>query len=192
MPPVARKHRSKLPLFFLLISASGLLIVALVCLRTLAPLDYRTEIIEWSTVYNLDPAWVAAIIRCESNYEKSAISPSGAVGLMQIMPATGAWIAEQLQWDDFSTIALQDASTSITLGAWYLRHLLDQFGTADVALMAYNAGPTNANRWEGNLEQAFPVTQQYIRRIHLFLPIYRAYFRAPWLVDLIPSVRFPH
>ena len=58
--------------------------------------------------------------------------------------------------------------------------------------MAYNAGPTNAERWEGNLELAFAGTQQYVRRIHLSLPVYRVYFAVPWLTDLILSLYFSH
>ncbi|MCK5827165.1 lytic transglycosylase domain-containing protein [Candidatus Bipolaricaulota bacterium] len=190
MPPVARKHRWKLRSILLVISASGLIFTALIGLRIFAPLQYRDEIIQWSATYYLDPAWVASVIRCESGFRPLIVSPAGAIGLMQIMPETGKWIAEQLSWPDPSSIQLQDVETNITLGTWYLRYLLDRFHTADVALMAYNAGPTNADHWEGNLEQAFAETQQYIRRMHLVLPIYRTYFKALWFVDLVPSARF--
>ena len=108
---------------------------------------------------------------------------------MQIMPSTGMWIAEQIDSHGPSTTELMNPSLNIQLGTWYLRHLLSRFDSADTALIAYNAGPTHADRWEGELELAFTTTQQYIRRIHLFLPIYRVYFRALWLVDLIPPTR---
>ena len=78
----------------LVISALGLVFVALIGLRTVVPLEYRDEIIEWSAAHDLDPAWVASIIRCESNFQPDAVSPAGAIGLMQIMPETGEWIAE--------------------------------------------------------------------------------------------------
>ena len=109
--------------------------------------------------------------------------------MMQIMPTTGMWIAEQIDIHGPATNELMNPSLNIRLGAWYLRYLLDRFDSADAALIAYNAGPTHADRWEGNLELAFTTTQQYIRRIHLFLPIYHIYFRVLWLVDLIPSIR---
>jgi len=190
MPPVARKHRWKLRSILLVIPAFGLLFTALIGLRTVAPLEYRDEIIKWSATHDLDPSWVASVIRCESGFRPLIVSPAGAIGLMQIMPETGKWIADQLSWPDPSSVQLQDVETNITLGTWYLRYLLDRFETADVALMAYNAGPTNVGHWEGNLEQAFAETQQYIRRVHLFLPIYHAYFKALWFVDLVPSARF--
>lgn len=190
MPVVARKYRFKLrPLLFAIL-AILVLFAGMVVLRSLFPLDYQEEIQEWSHVYSLEPAWVASIIRFESRFKKDAVSPAGAVGLMQIMPSTATWIAEQLDWSDPSNLSLQDGSTSVALGTWYLRYLLDRFGTSDAALMAYNAGPSNADRWDGNLEQAFPETQRYLHRIRLCLPIYRAYFRALWLIDLIPSVNF--
>jgi len=190
MPSVARKYRWKLRSILLIIFVFGLVFTALIALRTVAPLEYRDKIIQWSATYHLDPAWVASVIRCESGFRPLIVSPAGAIGLMQIMPETGEWIAKQLSWPDPSAIQLQDVETNITLGTWYLRYLLDRFETADAALIAYNAGPANADHWEGNLEQAFAETRQYIRRIHLVLPIYRTYFKALWFVDLVPSTRF--
>ena len=190
MPLLAHKRRWKLRSFVGFIYAFGLLIIGLIGLRILFPLDYREEILAWSASYNLEPAWVASVIRNESRFRPQATSPAGAIGLMQIMPETGEWIAQQLQLDNYSTDSLRDGALNIALGTWYLRHLLDRFVHVDAALMAYNAGPSNADGWNGNLEQAFPETQTYIRRIHLSLPVYRAYFAAPWLINLIPSVGF--
>lgn len=188
MPLLARKHRWKHRVLLGFICASGVLIVGLIGLQVLFPLDYQGEILKWSAVYDLEPAWVASVIHSESRFRPQAVSSAGAIGLMQIMPETGTWIAEHLEGIDSLTVPLKDGPTNIALGTWYLRYLLNRFHELDSALMAYNAGPTNADRWEGNLELAFPVTQQYIRRIHLCLPIYRTYFSALWLVDLIPSV----
>ena len=190
MPSPARRHRWKSRCLLGLVCVSVLLFIGLIALRALFPLDYREQILECSATYHLDPAWVASVIRCESRFRPDAVSPTGAIGLMQIMPETGEWIAQQLQVIDYSTTLLSDASLNIAWGTWYLRHLLDRFSSIDVVLMAYNAGPTNAERWKGHLELAFPETQQYVRRVHLGLPVYRAYFAAPWLVDLIPSLHF--
>ena len=190
MPPLAREHRWKFRYFLSFVCAFGLLFIGFIGLRSLFPLDYREEIMEWSAAYDLEPAWVASVIRSESRFRPDAVSPAGAIGLMQILPETGEWIAQQLQFIDYSTPLLNDVSLNIAFGTWYLRHLLNRFSSIDVALMAYNAGPTHAERWEGNLDLAFPETRQYIRRIHLSLPVYRAYFAAPWLVNLIPSLHF--
>jgi len=190
MPLLARKRRWELRSFVGFIYAFGLLIIGLIGLRILFPLDYREEILAWSASYNLEPAWVASLIRNESRFRPQATSPAGAIGLMQIMPETGEWIAEQLQLDNYSTDSLRDGALNIALGTWYLRHLLDRFVHVDAALMAYNAGPTNVERWGGNLNLAFPETQQYVRRIRLSLSVYRIYFAIPWLLDLIPSLHF--
>ena len=192
MPVGARKHRSVLRLSLLFICSFGMLFMGLIGLRVLVPLEYRDEILQWSAAHDLDPAWVASVIRCESRFQPEAISPAGAIGLMQIMPSTGTWIAEQAGLSEITTSELVNPSLNIQLGAWYLRHLLDRFVTSDAVLMAYNAGPTYADRWGGKLELAFAETQQYVRRIHLFLPIYRIYFRVLWLVDLIPSACLLH
>ena len=189
MPLLARSHRWKSRSFLGFVCVLALLYVGLTGLRYFFPLEYRDAILEWSDTYDLDPAWVASIIRFESRFQPNAMSRAGAVGLMQIMPETGAWIAKQLDLGTYSQDQLTDPAINIQLGTWYLRYLLHRFSAPDSALMAYNAGPTHADRWGGELELAFTTTQQYIRRIHLFLPIYRFYFRALWLVDLIPPTR---
>ena len=190
MPPLAhlrgRKSRALLSFLCLLV----LLWIGLIGVRILLPLDYRDEILEWSTVNDLEPALVAAVIRYESSFRPQVISPAGAIGLMQIMPETGAWIAEQLDLSSYSVADLESPTSNIRLGTWYLRYLIDRFSRIDSALMAYNAGPTNADRWNGNLSKAFPETQRHVRRVQLSLPVYRAYFTVPWLLDLIPSLHF--
>lgn len=192
MPPLARRRGWGRRV---LLGATGLLLLSwagLTGVRALFPLAYREEILVWSETYHLEAAWVASVIRNESRFEVDAVSSAGAVGLMQVMPQTAVWIAQQLQWADFSTDLLRDASSNIAMGTWYLRHLLDRFSAPDVALMAYNAGPTLAERWGGELNRAYPETQRYVRRIRLSLPVYRAYFAMPWLLDLIPSLHFSH
>lgn len=192
MPVFARTQQVKLRSLLWSICILGIAFACLVGLKACFPLDYHEEIQRWSSLYELDPAWVATIIRCESNFRPNAVSLAGAVGLMQIMPTTGTWIAEQLEWNDPSNLSLQDGPTSIALGTWYLRYLLDRFDVPDTALIAYNAGPTHAAQWSDDLEQLFPETQRYIQRVHLFLPVYRTYFQALWLIDLIPSVHLSY
>ena len=192
MSLLARKHRLKLRILVGFVCAFGFLFIGLIGLRVLFPLDYREEILEWGATYDLEPEWIASVIRNESRFQPDAVSPAGAIGLMQIMPETGAWVAQQLQLANYSTTLLEDPALNIAMGTWYLRYLLDQFLTLDAALVAYNAGPTHAERWQGNLKLAFVETQQYVRRIHLSLLFYRIYFAVPWLIDLIPSLYFSH
>ncbi len=166
------------------------LAAACVGLRVVFPLEYRDEILRCSQAYSLDPVLVASVIRHESRYRSDVESVAGAIGLMQIMPETGAWIAEKLGRLDFTSEQLTNVDLNIEFGCWYLRHLFDRFPDQDVVLMAYNAGPTNANRWEGRLEEAFPETQRYIKRVNASLPVYRFYFANPWFHELIPSLHF--
>ena len=190
MSLLAREYRRKLRILVGFVCTLGFLLIGLIGLRALFPLEYREEILKWGATYNLEPEWIASVIRNESRFQPDAVSPAGAIGLMQIMPETGAWVAQQLQLANYSTTLLENPALNIAMGTWYLRYLLDRFLTLDAALMAFNAGPTNTERWEGNLELAFPETQQYVRRIHVSLPVYRVYFAVAWLIDLIPSVYF--
>ena len=192
MPLLARLAGWRSRAFLVSLCIIVLLWVGLMGVRILFPIEFRDEILKWSAFYDLEPAWVASMIRSESRFRPQAVSSAGAIGLMQIMPETGRWIAEQLGLPDFETPQLADPALSIVMGTWYLRYLLDRFIVPDVALMAYNAGPTNAELWQGNLELAFSETQQYVRRIHLSIPVYRIYFAMPWLVSLTPSLHSSH
>lgn len=188
MPPLARPYRWKASCFLGFVCVVALLFLGLTGIRYFFPLEHRETVLEWSATHSLDPAWVAAIIRFESRFEPDALSPAGAIGLMQIMPSTAQWIVEQQTSPLSVPVDLTDPTMNVGLGTWYLRYLLDRFEDRDMALMAYNAGPSNAIRWDGDLEQAFPETRQYVRRIRLAVPIYRAYFKFPWLIDLAPSL----
>lgn len=92
----------------------------------------------------LDPLLVAAVIEVESTYRAYAVSPVGAIGLMQVMPTTGKWLSEKLGQPVRTREQLFDPERNIELGVHYLAELQRQFGRLDLALLAYNAGPTRA------------------------------------------------
>jgi soluble lytic murein transglycosylase-like protein len=99
---------------------------------------------------NVDPLWLLALMRQESHFHTTAVSPSGAVGLLQVMPSTGALIAHDLGIDDFAPRDLFEPVMSARFGAWYLSRLLDRFGGSLVlATAAYNAGPEAVSGWWG-------------------------------------------
>jgi len=113
------------------------------------PIQYQEEIETNAKRYAMDPRLIAAVIRVESNFEPAAVSPKGAIGIMQIMPDTAEWILKQ---DDFGNITTQQAGkradAGIRLGAWYLKELLRQFdGDMVKSLAAYNAGPGKVKQW---------------------------------------------
>lgn len=116
-------------------------------LRARFKLDHIDLIKQYSEQYDLDPALVCAVIYTESSFKETATSRVGAKGLMQIMPQTGAEIAEALG-EPFSEERLYDPEVSIRYGCYYLREQLDRFDQNEaVTLAAYNAGPHRAELW---------------------------------------------
>jgi soluble lytic murein transglycosylase len=176
----ARAHRLTRWVLSVFLSSLVAFCVGTLLLLSQYPLGYVHEIRASSALYRLDPAVTAALIRNESRFHPDALSQAGAVGLMQVMPETGAWIAERISLDTYSPEHLADPALNILLGTWYLRYLLDRFEYLEVALMAYNAGPSNAARWEGQLDRAFSETRTYVRRVQRSIPVYRMYLAAPW------------
>lgn len=105
--------------------------------------------------HGLDPHLVHAVIRAESAYNPRAVSPKGAVGLMQLMPAT----AHELSVDDPF-----DPASNIEGGSSYLRRMLDRFdGNLELALAGYNAGPEAVRRFGG--VPPYRETRQYVERV---------------------------
>jgi soluble lytic murein transglycosylase-like protein len=102
----------------------------------------------------VDPDLLRAVIQAESGYNRFAVSPKGAQGLMQLMPGTAAALGVT---DAF------DVRQNIAGGAAYLRQQLDRFGSLDLALAAYNAGPAAVSRHNGI--PPFPETQNYVARV---------------------------
>ncbi len=115
--------------------------------ETAYPMTYQAEIIRYSHAYHIPPELVAAVILTESKYAENARSHRGAIGLMQIMPDTGKWIAEMLD-EPYSEQKLAEPDTNIRFGTWYLSYLLDEFhGNQNLALAAYNAGRGHVEEW---------------------------------------------
>jgi soluble lytic murein transglycosylase len=124
--------------------------------------------------HGLHPALLSAIIKAESDFDPTAVSRSGAVGLMQLMPKTALKLNVR---DPF------DPEENIAGGARYLRYLLDRYeGNLPLALAAYNAGETQVERYQ--TLPPIPETRRYVSKV---LRFYRAYLfgdRAP----ILPTV----
>ena len=105
--------------------------------------------------YNLPSTLIHSVIRAESSFRADAVSPAGAQGLMQLMPATARELGVT---DPF------DVEQNIDGGARYLRQMLDRFdGDLKVALAAYNAGPGTVQRYDGDVP--YRETREYVRRV---------------------------
>ena len=94
----------------------------------------------------LSPSLILSLIHTESGFRRDAISPVGAVGLMQIQPATARQIVDATGVELPRGIRLLDPETNIVLGSGYLRMLIDRFGDLRTALAAYHVGPTEIGR----------------------------------------------
>lgn len=101
-----------------------------------------TAVLQASSEYGLSPYLVLAVIRTESSFRPRAVSSVGAAGLMQIRPFVGEWLAEKLQVAWSGDTPLFDPVLNVRLGTFYLADLLDRFGDINIALSAYNWGPT--------------------------------------------------
>ncbi|OYZ09653.1 MAG: lytic transglycosylase [Methylophilales bacterium 16-45-7] len=148
------------------------------------PTPYRNLMQSAAKEQGLDEAWVYGIIRQESRFMHYAKSGVGASGLMQVMPATAKWVAGKVGWTDYHHGMLHDLDTNISLGTYYMRYTADMFdGQETMATAAYNAGPSRAKKWMGNipLEGAiyaetipFSETRNYVKKVmanaHLYSP----------------------
>ena len=151
-------------------------------LRYLTP--YRELIEPHARAQGLDLAWVYGVLRQESRFVTRAASPVGAQGLMQVMPATGRWVAKKIGMSDYRRSRLQEPDTNVLLGTSYMRIVLD--GLDDhpaLAAAGYNAGPGRARRWrdERTLEGAiyvetipFDETRDYVKKVMANAVIYGA------------------
>jgi len=142
-------------------------------LRYVAP--YRQSMKTYTAQLNLDEAWVYGLIRQESRFIASARSSAGAGGLMQLMPATAKWVAGKLGMRNWHGSQVTDVDTNLSLGTYYLRHVLDTLdGSSVLASAAYNAGPGRARAWrtDAPLEGAiyaeaipFNETRDYVKKV---------------------------
>lgn len=118
------------------------------------PLQYQGIIRRQAAAKGLDPALIAAVIYAETRFD-ARTSPTGAVGLMQIEPATAEFLARRSGGSSFTVGDLGTPAINIAYGSYYLRYLLDEFAvsgqpvqtTVILALAAYNGGETNVEHW---------------------------------------------
>ena len=139
------------------------------------PMRYEAEIRQAAAEFSLDPAYVASVALAESSFDAEAVSSVGAIGLMQIMPSTGEWIAGKLD-EAFDAQRLYEPSVNLRYGCWYLRFLLDRYdGDMRTASTAYHQGQGRVDEWLQNPEYSedgktlsvisSSVTDTYVNRI---------------------------
>lgn len=147
------------------------------------PLPHRESIFANATQYKLDPALIYGVIRQESAFMEDAHSAVGALGLMQLMPATGKQTARSLNIRYGGNRALLKSDQNIRLGSAYLNHLMTRYnGSPVLAAAAYNAGPHRVSRWlPGDRSLSAPLwmenipyreTRKYVKRVLAYATIF--------------------
>jgi hypothetical protein len=115
---------------------------------------YEDLVVAHAEKQSLRPELVRAVIQVESGFNPSATSPKGAMGLMQLMPDTAR---------SLGVLNAYDPEENIRGGTAYLRRLLDKYGTEQLALAAYNAGPGAVDKYDG--VPPYRETREYVRKV---------------------------
>jgi soluble lytic murein transglycosylase len=154
------------------------------------PVLHSREVLRAADTLRIDPAWVMGVMRQESAFIADVRSSAGALGLMQLMPGTGADMARLLKLPKPGNADLLQPDMNIRLGTQYLSKTLDTFGNKVLATAAYNAGPGRVRRW---LPDTAPMptplwvdtipyseTRGYVRNVLAFATIYDARLVRPF------------
>lgn len=168
-------QKTKKIIYATFIALFVVIIIATTIFLVSYPTKFKSEIKKYSIKYNLPPSMIASVIKVESNYDSSAVSDAGAIGLMQLMPSTAKEIAEKMEID-FLVDDLFDVEKNIDMGCYYLRYLFDMFdGNIDNALSAYNWGFNNVKMWisQGNIAPNGTITNIPVKETKNYLKKYR-------------------
>ncbi|GJG96453.1 lytic transglycosylase domain-containing protein [Cupriavidus pauculus] len=137
-------------------------------LRTVDPLIQQA-----AQAHDVDPALVKAVMAVESGFNASAVSPKGAIGLMQVIPDTGARFGVAADKRRTVEQKLADPRLNISAGVRYLRFLMELFpNNLDLVLAAYNAGEGAVQRYNNQIPP-FPETRQYVTTVLEFYRLYQ-------------------
>ncbi|WP_243138180.1 lytic transglycosylase domain-containing protein [Heliorestis acidaminivorans] len=152
--------------------------------KIIYPLPHKETIFKYARQNDIDPYLVAAIIRRESKFWIWAESPQGAKGLMQLMPQTAEWIAQEMDMNDYSHDKLYEPHRNIKMGCWYLANLNKEFqGNIILVIASYNGGRGNVRQWidekgwtgqEHSIDMIpYPETRAYVKGVLQDYQIYR-------------------
>lgn len=122
--------------------------------RRAAPPEWKMLADEAADIFGLDAGLILAVIRVESAFNRAAESPAGAQGAMQVMPATQ---------EELGLIDPFDPRANVYAGSQYLMRLLQRFGSVELALAAYNAGPASVEKYGGM--PPFAETRDFVREV---------------------------
>lgn len=188
-----RREKKNYGIWIVLIIVLVVLVNAGNIARYFAPILYRDIIFKEAANADLDRYLLAAIVKTESNYDPLAVSVKGARGLMQIMPDTGKWVAEQRN-QGFSNDQLFNPQYNVRIGSLYVSDLYKEFhGNTILVLAAYNAGQGNVKKWQKNnnwsgdrnsIDQIpFPETRQFVRKVLFYQQVYKRLYGPEQILE---------
>ena len=169
-------------------------------LRLNFPIVRAKQVFPHCQSLDLDPYLMYAIMRVESTYRDYVVSPAGAIGYIQVMPLTGAKLADILEREDYSPKDLENPQINLEYGTHYFSMLMRRFGYAfPLAAASYNGGPHNVSRWLKNLKDirldqfvehiAFDESRIYAKKVSTHYANYVALYEGhpiqiPWYVPM--------
>ena len=151
------------------------------------PEEYVPFVEQYAEEFGVPVDLVYAVIKTESGFDSSAVSRKGAIGLMQMMPATFEWLTDDILREYLGIGMLYDPKTNIKYGTYYLSRLYNRFGDWDTALAAYNGGEGNVSEWlkakkysddgirlkTDKIPDEFSETKNYVKKVNKALKKYK-------------------
>lgn len=154
--------------------------------RSNYPKEYSEFVEKYSEEYGVPEYIIYSTIKVESDFDSSAESKAGAVGLMQLMPETFRYLMAEVK-EDYKADLIYGPETNIRFGTYYLSKLYLKYGEWDTVFAAYNGGETNVDGWlkdkayseDGSRldEIPFPETEKYVAKMNDAIEVYmRLYY----------------
>lgn len=172
----------------LVVVATGLFFALRAYYRNAFPQKYQEYVERYAAEYQVDPDFVYAVIKTESNFRPSVVSANDACGLMQLLPSTLEWLQTLTpEDDDYVREDLFSPEINIKYGVYFLSVLFKEFHSPDKVAAAYHAGINGVRGWLKDPEISpdgetlenipYPDTRQYVERIEKYYRIYQTLYK---------------
>jgi soluble lytic murein transglycosylase len=163
------------------------------CEKKAYPRKYAEYVEVYAKAYGVPEPVVYAVIHTESGFDSGAVSPAGAIVLMQMLPETFEWLTDEILFDHLDTGMLYDPETNIRYGTYLLSRYYDRYGDWELVYAAYNGGPGNLDKWladpdyadgEGGLKEIpFKETRRYVKKVANARDMYERLYGDPYADD---------
>lgn len=150
------------------------------------PVNYRETVLKYAVEYDMDPAFILAVMKTESDFNPNAVSEADARGLMQVAETTFDWIKNKLGEEKTVFEDMFTPETNVRYGVFFLHYLYNEFGSFELAAAAYHAGRGAVNGWlsdsslssDGQTlnEIPSPVTAHYVNKVMNAYEKYRSIY----------------